>query len=547
LVLARSGARGKPSGAEVGGGRTVVFHVRDGKAVELVMYFDRDDSLANLELASVDRTARFRVPCDHSPRGTAVASTFPPSPLDADLFDLVVIGSGPAGEKGANQAAYYGHRVALVERRPDPGGAAIAVSGVPVKALRDAAVYLTGGSRRDVFGIGISLAPDLVINRLRAHVTDVVSMMTAAVRENLRRHCVELVNGEARLGPDRTVIVQTKEGGVRTLRARVVLLAAGSHPYHPPDLPFDDPDVHDSETVLSVERLPERVTVVGGGPVGCEYASIFSALGVDVTLVDRGTRLLPILDGEVSEALAQSLRRSGARLMLGAQVESVERDAEGLIVLVDGEILRPQLVLHAVGRIGNVEGLGLAEAGVQADDRGRIRVDRDFQTSAQGIYAAGDITGPPGLASVAMEQARVAMCRAFEIPYKESLDPVVPTGIYTLPEAAMVGLTEEAARAAGDDVHTGRALFEANARARIAGSTEGLLKLVFRRTDRRLLGAHILGEEATELIHIAQAVLHSGGAIDEFIDTTYNFPTRADAYKYAAYDGLPPRATSLGR
>jgi NAD(P) transhydrogenase len=384
------------------------------------------------------------------------------------------------------------------------------------------------------------------MNRLRAHVIGVVTMMTATVRENLRRHDVELVNGEARLGPDRTVIVRTEGDGERTLRARVVLLATGSRPFHPAHTPFDDPDVHDSETVLSVERLPEHLMVVGGGPVGSEYASIFAALGVEVTLVDRGARLLPILDSEVSEALAQSLRRSGARLMLRARVESIERDADGLIVRVDGEVLRPQLVLHAVGRTGNVEGLGLAEAGVEADGRGRVRVDQNFQTTALGIYAAGDITGPPGLASVAMEQARVAMCRAFEIRYKESLDAVVPTGIYTLPEAAMVGLTEEAALAAGEDIGTGRTLFEANARARIAGSTEGLLKLVFRASDRRLLGAHILGEEATELIHIAQAVLHQGGAIDEFIDTTYNFPTRADAYKYAAYDGLPPRAKSLG-
>lgn len=460
------------------------------------------------------------------------------SPTEAGWFDLVVIGSGPAGEKGANQAAYVGQLVAVVERRSEPGGAAIAVSGVPVKALRDTAVYLTGWSRRDVYGVGISLAPDLVMNRLRARTADVVANMTAAVGENLKRHGVELVHGEARLGPDRTVIVRNDEGGERTLRARVVLLATGSHPHHPPDVPFDDPDVHDSETVLSIERLPERLMVVGGGPVGSEYASIFAALGVEVTLVDRGTRLLPLLDGELSEALAQSLMRAGARLILGAQVESVERDADGLIVRVDGEALRPQVVLHAVGRAGNVEGLGLAEAGVEADDRGRIRVDQNFQTTAPGIYAAGDITGPPGLASVAMEQARVAMCRAFDIPFKETLDPAVPTGIYTLPEASMVGLTEEAARAAGEDVETGRAFFEANARARIAGTTEGLVKLVFRASDRRLLGAHILGEEATELIHVAQAVLHTGGTIDEFIDTTFNFPTRADAYKYAAYDGL---------
>jgi len=278
--------------------------------------------------------------------------------------------------------------------------------------------------------------------------------------------------------------------------------------------------------------------VVGGGPVGSEYASIFAALGTQVTLVDRGKRLLPMLDAELSEALAESMRRSGARLMFGAQLDSMGRDADGLNLRVDGEVLRPQMVLHAVGRAGNVEVLGLAAAGVEADDRGRVRVDANFQTTAPGIYAAGDITGPPGLASVAMEQARVAMCRAFEIRFKETVDPVVPSGIYTLPEASMVGLSEEAARSAGEDVETGRALFEANARARIAGSTEGLLKLVFRAADKRLLGVHILGEEATELIHIAQAVLHQGGTIDEFIDTTFNFPTRADAYKYAAYDGL---------
>ena len=463
----------------------------------------------------------------------------------AEDFDLVVIGSGPAGEKGATQAAYYGNRVAVVERRADPGGSAIAVSGVPVKALRDAAVYLTGWSRRDVFGIGLSLSPDLAMDRLRAHVTDVVTTMTQAVRENLERHRIDLVHGEASLGPGRTVVVRDDDGNERILRATVILIATGSRPHHPSGLPFDDPDVHDSETVLSIDRVPERLVVVGGGPVGTEYASIFSALGVEVTLVDRGSRLLPILDAEISGALADSLQGSGARLMFESQVDSVTRTAEGLVVQVGGETLRADAVLHALGRTGNTDGLGLGEAGVEFDARGRIRVDDRFMTTAQGIYAAGDITGPPGLASVAMEQARVAMCRAFDIPFKESLDTMVPTGIYTLPEVSMVGLTEEAARAASGDVATGRTYFTGNARARISGSTEGVLKLVFRQSDRRLLGAHILGEEATELIHIAQALLHRDGAIDEFIDTTFNFPTRADAYKYAAYDGLPPRAATL--
>jgi NAD(P) transhydrogenase len=461
-----------------------------------------------------------------------------PPRRDADSFDLVVIGSGPAGEKGAAQVAYHGYRVAVVERRSNPGGASVAVAGMPVKTLRDTAVYLTGWSRREVYGIGISLAPDPVMNRLRTRMSEVVETMAAAVEQNLERHSVELVHGDATLGPDRSVIVTDAQGRVRTLRARVVLLATGSRPYHPPDVPFQDPDIHDSDSILSLERLPERILIVGGGPVGSEYASIFSALGVQVTLVDRATRLLPLLDRELSDALAENLRRSGARLIFGAQVESVGRDPDGLLVRVNGEDLRPQIVLHAAGRSGNVEGLGLHDAGVEVDNRGRIRVDQSFRTTADGIYAAGDVIGPPGLASVSMEQARVAMCRAFNIPLKKSVDPLVPTSIYTLPEVAMVGLTKDAARSSGEDVETGRALFAANSRARIAGTTEGLVKLVFRASDRRLLGAHILGEDASELIHIAQAMLHARATVHDFIDTTYNVPTRADAYKYAAYDAL---------
>ena len=458
--------------------------------------------------------------------------------LSTDDFDLVVIGSGPAGEKGANQAAYHGYRVAVVERRSHPGGASIAVAGMPVKTLRDTAAYLTGWSRRDVYGVGISLAPDPVMNRLRTRMGEVVASMAATVGQNLERHGVELIHGDARLGPGRSVIVRDSAGRERQLQARVILLATGSRPYHPPDIPFEDPDVHDSDTVLSLERLPERIMIVGGGPVGSEYASIFTALGVEVTVVDRGPRLLPLLDHELSDSLAESLRQSGARLIFGAQLESIGRDAHGLLVRVDGEDLRPQVVLHAVGRTANVEGLGLPAAGVEVDGRGRIRVDQSFETTSEGIYAAGDVIGAPGLASVSMEQARVAMCRAFEIPLKESLDPLVPTSIYTLPEVATVGLTEEAARSSGEAVETGRAFFAANSRARIAGTTDGLVKLVFRASDRRLLGAHILGEEASELIHIAQVMLHARATVREFIDATFNIPTRADAYKYAAYDAL---------
>src|SRR5262249_28546294 len=244
---------------------------------------------------------------DHAVRGAVTVLRLSGSG-DANRFDLVVIGSGPAGEKGANQAAYHGYRVAVVERRSEPGGSAIGVSGVPVKALRDTAVYLTGWSRRDVYGVGISLAPDLIMNRLRARITDVVTTMQAAVATNFERHGVELVHGRARLGaPDgeqHNVFVVDDEGCERRLTARRVLLATGSRPFHAPDVPYDDPDVHDSETILSIERLPEHLVVVGGGAVGAEYASIFADLGSMVTVVSRGTRLLPMLDHEISEALA---------------------------------------------------------------------------------------------------------------------------------------------------------------------------------------------------------------------------------------------------
>ncbi len=465
--------------------------------------------------------------------------------MATDEYDLVVIGSGPAGEKGATQAAYYGHRVAVVERRAGAGGSAIAVSGVPVKALRDAALYLSGWSRKETFGVGLDLTPAEVMTRLSGHTQEVVSSMAAAVAANLERHGVDVVHGHARLGPDRTVTVTEPDGGVRVLRAGTVLLATGSRPHHPEGLPFDDPDVHDSESILAIAELPRRIVIVGGGPVGTEYASILAAVGVEVTLVDPGGRLLPTIDAEVADALVASLERAGATLVLDGRVQSVTRDGDDLVVDLGGRELRSDAVLHALGRTGNVEGMGLEEIGVEVGRRGRVVVDRDFRTTAPWVYAAGDITGPPGLASVAMEQARVAMCRAFGIPFKEVLDEFVPTGIYTLPEVSMVGLTEAAARELSDDVGTGRTWFSGNARARISGSTEGMLKLVFRASDRTLLGAHILGEEATELIHVAQAVLHRGGAIDEFIDTTFNFPTRADAYKYAAYDGLPPRASTL--
>ena len=454
-------------------------------------------------------------------------------------FDLLVVGAGPAGEKAAAQAAYFGHRVAVVDRAPDPGGTMVA-GAVSTKTMREAALYLTGFTRHHVYGVSLELASEVLIDRLRAREAEVTTLMTGAVRENLRRHHIEFVAGTARLGADRRLRVTPGCGGpVRVLVGDAVLLATGSRPYHPPGIPFDDPDVLDSDTARALDRPLRNLVVVGGGAVACEYASIFLALGADVSLVDRGSRLLPFLDAQLSAILADAFRTQGMRVFPETAVTRVDREADGLLVETSGgDVIRPEKIIFAAGRTGDTDALGLRKAGVALDDRGRILVDDHYETSVPSVFAAGDVIGPPALASVSMEQGRVAACYAMGIPFKQTVDPLTPFGVYTIPECAMVGLTEEAAAERGIDHVVGLAWFKDNSRAAIAGSTEGALKLVVDRKDRTLLGVHMIGEGATELIHHGQAVIHFGGTIDYFIHSTFDVPTVSDLYKYAAYDCL---------
>lgn len=454
-------------------------------------------------------------------------------------YDLVVVGGGPAGEKAAAQAAFWGRRVAVIERSPRPGGAMVG-GAVSSKTMREAALYLTGFQRRDTYEIGIELTPEVATERLRRRTDDVVEMMTESVIGNLRRHGVDVVHGEASLGPDRSVVVQPADGGApRTLSATAIIIATGSRPFHPPGIPFDDVDVLDSDAAAMLDRPLRSLVVVGGGAVGCEFASIFTALGADVTLVDSGERLLPYMDGEIAALLAATFRSVGMRIVQNGGRATAARTASGLRVdLAGGEALAPEKVIFATGRVGNTEGLGLEAAGVATDDRGRVLVDDEYRTTADGIYAAGDVIGPPALASVSMEQARIAACCAFDLPLKRTSDLLPPYGVYSVPEVAMVGLTEEAAAAQGIDYAAGRARFAANTRAAISGAIDGMVKLVFERDTLRLLGVHVLGEAATELVHLGQAVLHFGGTIEYFIHSTFNVPTMSEAYKYAAYDGL---------
>jgi NAD(P) transhydrogenase len=462
------------------------------------------------------------------------------SERDLEPFDLVVLGSGPAGEKAAAKAAYFGKRVALVERSDESvGGVAVTHLGmVPTKTLREAALYLTGFRKREIYGASVEVEPTALLHRLHERTDAVSATMSAAVRDNLAQHHVELVTGTASLRPGRRVVVRTP-AGERTLHAEAIVVATGSRPYHPPGIPFEDRDVLDAEQVLEIETTPASVVVVGAGAIGTEHASIFQALGAEVTLVDAADRILGYVDAELSAELRRILEASGMDIRLGARIGDVRREPTGLVInLEDGAELRPEKLVFASGRSGNTEGLGLEEVGVEVDARGRIVVDDRYRTTAAGIYAAGDVIGPPALASSAMDQGRIAACEAFGLPGIGAVDPVVPTGVYSIPEVAGVGLTEQEAQSRGIDYAVGRGRFTTNSRGNISGATDGLVKLLFRRDDRTLLGAHILGEIASELIHIGQAALHHGDTVAYFLDTTFNVPTYAEAYKYAAYDAL---------
>jgi NAD(P) transhydrogenase len=453
-------------------------------------------------------------------------------------FDLIVVGTGPAGEKGAVQAAYFGKRVAVVERHAVLGGARITSCALPSKNLRETALALAGLRRREAPSVRAEVRPGATLADLMCRHEPLVANEIARVRANLTRHGIEIVLGAARFEDPHTLRVDGPHG-VQRLRAPVVLLAPGSSPHRPPGIPFDDPDVHDSDEILAVERIPASLTVVGGGVIGSEFATMLGPLGVRVTLLERGARLLPFADAEMSRVLTDSLPQVGVEARFGVNAVDVRRGAAGIVTrLDDGGSVVSEQVLVCAGRTGNTADLALDAAGLAADARGRLAVNDSYQTAVPHIYAAGDVIGFPALASTSMEQARIAMCHAFDLKYKTRLSPILPLGIYTIPELAMVGKTEEQATAEGLDVVVGRARFRDNARGQIAGDGDGMIKLLFARGGRKLLGAHIVGERATELIHIASTGLALGATLETFIDAVYNFPTLSELYKYAAYDAL---------
>ncbi len=468
----------------------------------------------------------------------------------AEPFDRVVIGSGPAGEKGAVQAAYFGKKVALVEKAPEVGGACVHTGTLPSKTLREAALYVTGFQRRNLYGMTLDIDRDASLRQLMGRLHAVIGQQVAQIARNLDRHGVANVAGAAEFVAPQEIVVRApgSPASTRRLTGDAFLIATGSSPLRPPGVPFDDTDVEDSDTILDLDRIPLSLAVVGGGVIGCEYACLFAALGTKITIIEGRDALMGFLDGEMSRGLKTALEREGHQVLLGDAVLGIERIQGGPlhVALKSGKRLEVDKVLYSAGRAGNTAGLGLERAGVKLDPKGRILVNEHFQTSAPRIYAAGDVVGNPALASVSMEQGRVAMCHAFGFPYKTRVSALLPFGVYTIPEISMVGATEDDLRARGADYEVGRAAYHDNARGQIIGEPDGAMKLLFMPDTRQLLGVHIIGDRATELVHIGQMVMEHNGSIDVFIDGVFNFPTLSEIYKYAAYDGLGRLARRAG-
>jgi NAD(P) transhydrogenase len=455
-----------------------------------------------------------------------------------DNFDLIVIGCGPAGEKAGAQAAYFGKRVAVIERADHLGGSCINTGTVPSKTLRESALYFSGLKQRGLYGIDYSLKENLTVHDFMHHEREVVDMERRRILKNLELHRIALIHGQAEFVDSHTLAV-FGANSARHLKGEVILISTGSKPHRPLEIAFDDVHTFDSDTFLQMDRIPKSLAVIGAGVIGCEYASIFKALGVDVTLVDGRDRLLPFLDNEISNRLRDRLAALGMHFWFNERPVKTENSASGVrSIMKSGKVLEADAALFAAGRRAAVDGLALEKAGLSLNDRGYIPVSENYRTLVPHIYAAGDVIGFPALASTSMEQGRVAVCHAFGLKYKQRVASLLPMGIYTIPEISAAGETEESCKEKKIDYVVGRALYENNARGHITGDTAGMLKLIFARADKKLLGVSMIGENATELIHIGLTVLDKGLTIDEFIEQVFNYPTLSETYKYAAYDGL---------
>jgi NAD(P) transhydrogenase len=452
-------------------------------------------------------------------------------------YDLLVIGTGPAGQKAAVQAAKLNKKVGIIERKMVLGGVCINTGTIPSKSLREAVLYLSGLRQRTLYGAQYRLKKTVAIEDLAFRAKHVIKNEIQIVQNQMARNRVDMFLGTASfLDPHRLRVDRTR--GSLELTADVIVIAVGTEPARPPEVPFDDQTIIDTDGLVTLKRIPESIVIVGGGVIGTEYASILATLGIPVTLIDKRPRLLEFVDAGMIEVLQRQMKDLGVTLYHDEEVLAIKKDRRSIAVtLRQNRPIQTSTLMYAIGRVGATQSLNLPSIGLQPDGRGRLTVNENFQTAMPHIYAAGDVIGFPALASTSMQQGRHAACHAFGYPDRVDTS-LLPYGIYTIPEISMVGRNEEELKQAEVPYGVGIARYKEIARGQLIGDETGMLKLLFHRHTRHLLGVHAIGEGATELIHIGQAVMAFHGKIDYFIDTVFNYPTLAECYKVAALDGM---------
>jgi len=455
-----------------------------------------------------------------------------------EKWDLIVIGSGPAGQRAAIQAAKFGKRVALIEKLEMIGGTAINTGTIPSKTIREAVLHLSGYQYQSIYGVNYRVKEHITMSDLSFRALNVIKTEIDVIHAQLSRNGIEVITGTASFVDPHHIQVKNSRG-TADYEARNIIIATGTKPAESPLVPFNGKTIINSDQILSMPEIPKTMLVVGGGVIGVEYTCMFATLGVRVTLIEKRPRLLEFADAEMVEALCYHLRDRRVTLRLNEEVESVEETAEKLVVanLKSKKKVSGEALLYAVGRQGNVDELNLAAGGLEADGRGRIKVDEEYRTTQPHVFAVGDVIGFPSLGSVSMEQGRIAAAKAFGMSINSKRENY-PYGIYTIPEISFIGKTEEQLTDEGIPYEVGIAYFREIARGQIRGDTTGRLKLIFDPASKALLGVHIIGEGASELLHIGQAVFALKGTVEYFVDNVFNYPTLAECYKAAAFNGL---------
>src|SRR5580765_1737329 len=456
-----------------------------------------------------------------------------------DSYDMIVIGSGPAGQKAAIAAAKLGRRSAIVERKDMVGGVCINTGTIPSKTLREAVLYLTGLNQRELYGHSYRVKDDITVADLSARTQHVIGREIDVIRNQLSRNRVALYSGTARFVDPHTLEIQTDHDVHQSVSADYVVIAVGTRPARPTTVDFDGATIVDSDQILGLDKVPSSMVVVGAGVIGIEYASMFAALGTKVTVVERRTSMLDFCDKEIVEALQYQLRDLAVTFRFSETVREVQKHPAGtLTILESGKKIPADTVLYSAGRQGVTDELNIAAAGVKASNRGRVEVNEHFQTEVEHIYAVGDVIGFPALAATAMEQGRRATYHAFGEPVGNKLGDLQPIGIYTIPEISYVGRTEEQLTRDNVPFEVGVSRYRELARGAILGDSYGMLKILVHAESRELLGVHVFGTNTTELVHIGQTVMGLGGTVDYLVDAVFNYPTLAESYKVAALDAV---------